>query len=204
MKNPPSNREVEQMVLGSILLDEHLMSEVIDELESKDFYEREHQEIFKAMAYLWQSNTHITVTNVLDRLDTKKSIVTEDYIFDLTDTMASAANFTHYIKQLKELSEKRELYEVSKYLLTEEIKGVSSEELVRKILKTVDGFTTSSNIELVDVKSFSREWLEEFGKPLNKDNIKFGFKMLDDLIMIEPSNLGIIGARPGYYCSRAL
>jgi replicative DNA helicase len=87
---------------------------------------------------------------------------------------------------------------VARYLVETDIKGVSSGNLIAVLNQAIENVNITSNIDLVATKTYANEWLEEFKKPITHDNrLSFGYKMLDDLIMLENTNLGIIGARPG-------
>lgn len=195
-KEKPFNKDIEQAVLAALLMDEKLIGDVIQRISSNDFFISEHKDIYKAIAYLHHNNQIIDFTNVMDRLDYNEVKYDTDYVFGLLDSHVSSVNFPHKVDILLDLSHKRQLYDVSEYILTKDIKGVTVENLVKMYSSVVDGMRITSNIELIEYKDFVDEWFEEFKKPKVLSNFKFGFKMLDELVMLEPTEMGIIGARP--------
>ena len=47
-KLPPQSLEAEMSLLGSLMLDKDAIVKVVDFLESRDFYRRDHQVIYEA------------------------------------------------------------------------------------------------------------------------------------------------------------
>ena len=195
---PPFNLDVEQEVIGALLLDDKLMEEVIHRVSPNDFYNPIHKDIYKAMSYLHHNNQLVDFTNVMDRLDYNKVQYDTDYVFNLTEGTITAKSFESKVERLLDLAHKRGLYEVSKFMLTEDIKGVSMENIIKMFNGELEKANLTSNIELTHTKEYVDEWLVEFQKPLANSKIQFGFQELDKLIMLEPTNLGVIAARPGY------
>jgi len=197
LKQPPHNIEVEQEVLSHILTDGNLMKHVIDELQPSDFYDERHKAIFKACAYLHYNHNKINYQNVYDRLEYYELGGKEnlEYLMSLTEKKDDNEQFVDKVTRLKELAEKRGLYELGIFLTTKDIKGVTHENLVSRIEDVIDSIRITSNLEITKTKNYSDEWLKDFNQGRG-DSLMFGFRLLDDIIMFEPSNLGILGARP--------
>lgn len=196
--NTPHDIELEQEILGMLLVEEKKMKEIIDDVKPTDFYNEFHKSIYKAMAYLHHNNEHIDYTNLLSRLKYKKETKEEqtDYVLSLADTVASMVNFNHKIETLKELSSKRQLYALGEFLSSEDIQGISSENLRAKIETTLDNIKLTSNIEATSVSEYVDEWFKDLMSEEPAGVMLFGLKMLDNHILIKPKNLGIIAARP--------
>jgi replicative DNA helicase len=200
---PPFDENVEQVVLGSIFLEPNLMNEIENTVKPQTFHIELHQDIYKAMLYLHYQNDVVNYNKVMDRMkySYKKNKVNKqvdvDYIFSISDSVPSVANFEHYSNDLIDLAHKRDLWMVSKWVIDNDIKGVSSANLVKMLSTAMENVSVTSNVDLVSTKSYTSEWLEDFKKPISHDKLSFGFKLLDDFIMLEKTNLGIIGARPG-------
>ena len=204
MVEAPYNIQTEQQVLGSLFLDSNLISEIENTVKVQAFYEGIHQDIYKAMLYLHYQNQIVEYSTVIDRLkynykkEKRNTEVPVDYILQLADSVPSVSNFHHYAEILNDLAHKRDLYEVARYIVETDIKGVSSGNLIAVLNQAIENVNITSNIDLVATKTYANEWLEDFKKPITHDNkLSFGFRLLDEMIMLENTNLGIIGARPG-------
>lgn len=197
IQKEPNSLETEQEILGSIFLENKLFEDVVDRIKYTTFHNELHQNIYTAMSYLFYNNQDIDYTSVIDRLETKKIKVDIDYILSLSDTVVSINNFEDKIKRLLDIEHKRNLYNVSKYILTENINGVSNQNLVKKIQSAIEEIDVVNNMEIVDVKQYANEWLEDFKKPISNNKLIFGFKKLDDLIGIETTGMTVIAGSTG-------
>ncbi len=197
-KNIPNNVDLEQEILGLVFLNDKRIKDMVDEIKLEHFYHPHHKEIYEAMLYFYRNNKPINYTDVIDRLKTKKSEVKPDYILGLTDTVASEENAEYKLTQLKEVYEKRKLYEISSYIINNDISGITSEDLSKRIRGVIDNFKVASNIETTDAKDYIDDWFTQLKKPLDETaRYLFGFKGLDDLIMLDKGNLVTVAALAG-------
>lgn len=203
MVEAPFNLETERVILGSIFIEPDLIKDIESMIKPQTFFLEIHKDLFKAMLYLHYQNSIIEYSTVIDRLEytykkekmDKKADV--EYILSLSDSVPSTKNFHTTADILLDIAHKRDLYEVSKFIVENDIKGISSQNLVKTLNQAIENVSITSNVDLVTTKGYASEWLEEFNKPIKHDKLSFGFKLLDDLILLEKTNLGIIGARPG-------
>ena len=65
IKLPPNSQEAEKWVISSIILDnDSLYSATSYFINAEDFYQKEHQFIYKAISQLWESNKTIDVITI--------------------------------------------------------------------------------------------------------------------------------------------
>jgi len=97
---PPQATDLEQAVLGAMMIDGTAMNNVIDILRTKDaFYDPKHQAIFEAMSELYTTTTPIdllTVTEQLRKLGSLEKAGGAYYLSTLTNKVASAAHVEHH------------------------------------------------------------------------------------------------------------
>ena len=94
-KVPPNAMELEEAVLGALLLEKDALNDVIEILQPACFYREEHCHIYTAIQELFQESEPIDILSVTNRL--KKTgqleLVGGAYaIAKLTDRVASSAN----------------------------------------------------------------------------------------------------------------
>ena len=197
----PHNIENEQNILGSIILNDKLVKQITDTVTFKMFFNPLHQKIFKSMMYLYLNNIGIGYETLLDRLKIEigKSMDAEeivDYLIKITGAIATMSQFEARVSNLIDLFRKRELYSLSKTLITTSIEGIASADLVKKIEEKIDGMGITSNIELTNFKDYIEDWVNDQEDETPPIQYKTGFKLLDDKVMIEQGEFYIIGARP--------
>src|SRR3984957_21164464 len=86
-KMPPQATELEEAVLGALMLEKEALTKVIDILREDAFYKDSHQKIFAAIKRLFQRSEPIdilTVTNELRSSEELESIGGAYYISQLT------------------------------------------------------------------------------------------------------------------------
>ncbi|KUK57817.1 MAG: Replicative DNA helicase, partial [Bacteroidetes bacterium 38_7] len=115
-KIPPQALEVEEVVLGALLLEKNALTAVIDFLKPETFYKEAHQRIFSAIKRLFAESQPIdliTVTNELRKTGELEIIGGPYYLAQLTNRVASSANIEFHSRILAEKYIQRELIRVS-------------------------------------------------------------------------------------------
>lgn len=118
---PPQALDLEQSVLGAMMLDNTAVNNAIDILRVKEaFYDPKHQVIFQAIAELYNSTTPIdllTVTEQLRKLGSLEIAGGAYYLSTLTNKIASAAHIEHHSRIIIEKYIQREIIGISNSLL---------------------------------------------------------------------------------------
>lgn len=115
-KIPPQALDLEEAVLGAILIESYAFGEVSHIINSDSFYKEEHKEIFKACDQLNNKGKPIDILTVTEhlRLNGKLDFVGGAFaIVQLTQKINTAANITHHAYIIKEQFTKRELIRLS-------------------------------------------------------------------------------------------
>ena len=115
-KVQPQAPQLEEAVLGAIMLNKDALSVILDILRAESFYKDAHQAIFKAMLGLFEKSQPIDLLTVMEAL--KKSGELEmcggpSYLAELTNRVASAANIEYHARIISQKYIQRELIRVS-------------------------------------------------------------------------------------------
>lgn len=111
-KKMPQAVDLEEAVLGSILIDKDALIETIDVLRVDSFYKDSHQHIFQAILELFEENEPIDMVTVAQHLRTKnllEEVGGSYYLSYLTNRVASSANAKHYAHIVVQKALKRSL-----------------------------------------------------------------------------------------------
>ena len=123
LKTLPQNKEAEQAVLGSILIDQNAMNLVLEEINEDDFYDENHKKIFSSMVDLEKENKPIDILTLYDKLKTKKSLLKEvggsSYLSQLVEIVPSSTNVSFYAKSVKEKSVLRSMIKTASEIIVE-------------------------------------------------------------------------------------
>lgn len=204
-KLPPQALDLEESVLGALMLEKDALTNVIDILKPENFYKDANKEIYQSIIDLFNDSEPIdllTVTSQLKKNGKLEYVGGSFYVTQLTTRVNSASNIEYHARIILEQSIKRQLIEVSG-----EVQKEAYED-------TTDVFDLLDNTEqsLFDIseshirKNYSqvkgsKEAIDELqAKKTRKDGITgvpSGFIDLDNITSgWQPSDLVIIAGRP--------
>jgi len=205
-KVPPQALELEEAVLGAIMLEKNAIVEVMDILKPESFYKEEHQKIFQAIIDLSSSDKAIdilTVTEELRKRNQLEEIGGPLYITQLTSRVASAAHVDFHSRIVAQKFIQRELIRVSSEIQNRafddsidvnDLLDFSESELFNVAQSNIKKETTKINLLIKEAIN----QIEEAGK--REDSligVPSGFTKLDRLTSgWQKSDLVIIAARP--------
>ena len=118
---PPQATDLEEAVLGALMLDANALNTAIDLLHEEFFYKPEHQAIFRAIHKLFEKNQPVdmmTVTNQLRQTGDLEAAGGAFHISELTSHIVSAAHIEYYARVLSEKYISRELIRISTETIT--------------------------------------------------------------------------------------
>ena len=113
---PPQALDVEQAVLGAMLLEGECVDLAMEELTPSCFYDPKHRMIFEAMVSLVSEHTSVdilTVSNALKLKGCLEEVGGPVMLANLSEKVGSAAHIEYYIKILKQKTVQRELITAS-------------------------------------------------------------------------------------------
>jgi replicative DNA helicase len=205
-KIPPQALDLEEAVLGALMIEKDAILTVIDILKPESFYKDAHQKIFKAVLDLASRQEPIdmlTITEQLRRNETLEEIGGPYYITHLTSKVASAAHVEFHSRIVAQKYIQRELIRVSseiQSLAFDDSKDV--DELLdfseSAIFKIAEG---SIKKEIQPINVLVKEaiiQIQEAGKRTDSlSGVPSGFTQLDRITSgWQRSDMIIVAARP--------
>ena len=115
-KLPPQAIELEEAVLGALMLEKEALTNIIDILREDVFYRDAHKKIFAAIRRLFERSEPIdilTVTNELKKTEDLEAVGGAYYISQLTSRIASSANVEYHARIVLQKYIQRELINFS-------------------------------------------------------------------------------------------
>ena len=121
-KLPPQALELEEAVLGALMLEKDALTDVIDKLKPENFYKEVHQKIYQAICDLFSKSEptdYLTVINELKRNGDLEVVGGPYYITQLTAKIASTANTEFHAHIILQKFIQRELIRISSGVIEE-------------------------------------------------------------------------------------
>ncbi|GAA4824294.1 replicative DNA helicase [Algivirga pacifica] len=112
----PHDHELEQAVIGALLLEKEALTDVIEILKVDTFDKEAHQLIYEAIITLFGETEPIDLLTVINRLKKSGSLEKAGgpaYIASLTQKVNSAANIIFHCRLLVEYAIKRQMIQIS-------------------------------------------------------------------------------------------
>ena len=203
----PQNLEAEMSVLGVAFLDDKLISKIVEEVNEDMFYDNRNKKLFQAIKSLHEQSIAIDVTTVSNELDKTKNFSAVggiEYLTEVIDSVATAANLDYYINIIKEKAIVRNLINTATDIVTEayeEEDNVTSllDTAEKNILDVVRSRQTSEFVPISEALRSAQEQLEYLAQ--NKSTIsglETGFIDLDKATSgLHEGEMIVIAARPG-------
>ena len=206
-KLPPQAIDVEEAVLGALMLEKNALNTVIDVLRPESFYKDAHQKIFGVIHYLFHNAQPIdilTVTQQLKKNGELDIVGGPYYISQLTNRVASAANIEFHARIILQKHIQRELIRIS----TEIVKDAYEEttdvlSLLDKAEKNLFAIAEGNLRKQYDsMQGLISKAIKEFetaaSMPEGLSGVPSGFTELDRVTAgWQKSDLIIAAARPG-------
>jgi replicative DNA helicase len=205
-KVPPHHMEAERSVLGAILLDNEVLSGVLEILTPEDFYKESHRMIFDRILDLFDRNEPadmVTVSNALRSRDQLGATGGMEYLSVLVEQVPTSANAPYYARIVKEKATLRKLIRKSSEILQECYEDRTDLEdfldhVERGIFEVAEDRARRSFFPLKDIIKASFETIEQlYERKTLITGVPSGFVDVDTLTSgFQPSDLIVVAARP--------
>jgi replicative DNA helicase len=206
-KLPPQALDLEEAILGALMLEKNALTAVIEFLRPDHFYTEQHKEIYTAIIDLFKASEPVDMRTVVAQLRKSAKIEVVGgayYIAELTSKVSSAANIEYHARIIIEMAIKRDLIQIASQIHHDAYEDTTDVfELLDKTEQNIFQISDSNlrkNYE--NMKSLMFRAIQELqDKKNHKDGltgVPSGFSRLDRVTSgWQKSDLVIIAARPG-------
>jgi replicative DNA helicase len=206
-KVPPQALDLEEAVLGALMIEKDALTNVVDILKPQSFYKEAHQRIYNAILTLFRNSEPVDLRTVSMQLRKTGELEFSGgafYITELTSRVNSAANIEYHARIISEMSMKREMIATASEILKDAYEDTT--DVFKLLDKTEQALfsISESNIRknYERMGSLIQQALQDLEKrALQKDGltgVPTGFSSLDRVTSgWQRSDLVILAARPG-------
>jgi replicative DNA helicase len=205
-KIPPQALDLEEVVLGAMMIDKKGVDEVIDILSPDAFYKDANKYIFEAIFKLFENSEPVDLLTVSSQLkkDQKLDLVGGDfYLISLTQRVSSSAHIEFHARIILQKYIQRSLIKISNEIIEDaydETKDVFDllDNAEAKLYEVTQGNVKKSTETAQSLVIQAKKKIEEISNKEGMSGIPSGFDKLDKLTSgWQPSDLVIVAARPG-------
>src|SRR5450631_3112768 len=205
-KVPPQAKELEEAVLGAIMLEKSAFDTVVEILKPECFYVEGHQRIYRAMQGLAIKSLPIDLLTVVEELKMREELEQIGgpyYVTKLTNTVVSSANIEAHSRIILQKFIQRELIRISGEIIGEAYEDSTDvfdllDDAESKLFEITNNHLRKNfdSIDTVLVKTIQR--IEDLRNTKDEiSGVPSGFGSLDRITYgWQPTDLIILAARP--------
>lgn len=205
-KVPPQAKDLEEAVLGALMLEKSAFDTVVEILKPECFYVEAHQRIFRSMQSLSNKSQPIDILTVAEELKFKEELEMVGgayYVTKLTNAVVSSANIEAHARIILQKFIQRELIRISGEIIGDAYEDSTDvfdllDDAESKLFEITNNHLRKNfdTIDSVLVKTIQR--IEDL-RHKNEDitGVPSGFPSLDRVTYgWQPTDLIILAARP--------
>lgn len=205
-KIPPQALDLEEAVLGALMLDKEALTDVIDVLKPESYYRESNQVIYASILDLFQRSEPIdilTVTQELKKQGKLEEVGGAFYIAQLTNRVASSANVEYHARIIAQKHIQRELIKISSQTIEmayDETVDVFDllDSAEAKLFEVAEGNIRKSYEDMNKLLHKAVKHLETISKQDGTSGVPTGFSALDRVTGgFQKSDMIVLAARPG-------
>ena len=204
----PHNLEAESALLGCIIIDGDIQSELLESLKDEDFYQESNRLVFDAMRKVYGGRKPVdivTLTDMLEREGTLERAGGLQRITELAELTPSAANYKQYFEIVRRDAIRRSLIRAANGIIEVSTKGTEAREAIAfaekqvyDISKQEDGSQLSGLSDGAVIRQVLGKFEDIQSDPNAFRGLPTGFKHLDRITNgLQRSDLIVVAARPG-------
>ncbi len=204
----PHNLEAEAALLGCLIMDAEVQSDILERLRDEDFYQESHRVILAAMRAVYASHRTIDPVTLTDELTKSGDLEKAGGVQAITELAAntpSSANYREYLAILRRDAVNRALIRAANKVIEncqtgpEERDAVSyAEKLVYDISREEDSSDLRGLADGKDLEAILNKFEDIYRDPTTYRGLETGFTKLDKITHgLQKGTLDIIAARPG-------
>jgi len=205
-KIPPQAVDLEEVVLGAMMIDKKGVDEVIDILHADAFYKDAHRFIYEAIFKLFETSEPVdllTVSAQLKKDGHLEAVGGDFYLIKLTQKVASSAHIEFHARIILQKYIQRSLIKISNEIIEDAYNESSDvfdllDNAEAKLYEVTQGNLKRSVETAQNLVIQAKKKIEEIANKEGLSGIPSGFDKVDKLTSgWQPSDLIIIAARPG-------
>jgi len=205
-KIPPQAVDLEEAVLGAMMIDKKGVDDVIDILHDDVFYKEAHRLIYAAIFTLFKNSEPtdlLTVANQLRKTEHLDAVGGDFYLIGLTQKVASSAHIEFHARIILQKYIQRKLISISAEIIEEAYDETVDvfdllDDAESKLFEVTQGNLKKGSESAEGLVDQAIKKIQEISNKQGMSGVATGFTRLDELTSgWQPSDLVILAARPG-------
>ncbi|MAM22122.1 MAG: replicative DNA helicase [Croceibacter sp.] len=205
-KLPPQATDLEEVVLGAMMIDKKGVDEIIDILNPDVFYKQSHQYIFEAIFKLFENSEPVDLLTVSQQLKKDQKLEAAGgnfYLVQLTQKVSSSAHIEFHARIILQKYIQRSLIKISNEIIEQSYDETTDvfdllDTAESKLYEVTQGNIKRSSETARELVIQAKKKIEDISNKEGLSGVSSGFERVDKLTSgWQPSDLIIMAGRPG-------
>lgn len=189
---PSAGLEAERAVIGAMLIDESIVSQVLAEVDERDFSSANNRLIFQAAREVFREGGHPDAITINGKLGYASGSPQQRQLIELmevTPTSASWREYAHLMREQAALTRIR--------ALSAQVNGAATLDEARPLLSEMQAQMTSRRgVKVVPMLELLKEFSARHASGAASDYIGFGLDVLDNNSFVRRGDVVVLGGYP--------
>ncbi len=202
---PPFSQAAEEALLGAILLDSNVMSDIAEIVSSNDFYRPQNRKIFEHLVSMMEKSEPIDIITLQENLKEKKLLKKVGgavYLDQLFDNVPASQNAKRYAGIIHKMALRRTIANVGQDLIDLAVDSPETSEKImdivgQKFFSLAQVESSKDNVRMTDMIVDLNETIDKLRREKGWSGLETGFTQLDNMLGgLQKSDFIILAARP--------
>lgn len=191
-QTPSRGLDAERAVIGSLLIDPEITSQILAAVDERDFSSTPNRLIFQAAREIFRAGGHADAVTINAKLGYASGSPQQQYLIDLMDVTPTSASWREYAQLMHEQAALGRIR-----ALSAQINGAATLDDVRPLLSELQGQMTSRRgVRVVPMLDLLREFSERHASGAAADYVGFGLDVLDHNSFVRRGDVVVLGGYP--------
>ena len=191
-ESPGAGLEAERAVLGSMLIDESIVSQVLAEVDERDFSSTSHRLIFQAAREVFREGGHADAITINGKLGYASGSPQQRQLIELMEITPTSASWREYAQLMREQAALGRIRAFSAQL-----NGAATLDEARPLLSEMQAqMTARRGVEVVPMLQLLQDFSQRHASGASSDYIGFGLEVLDHNSFVRRGDVVVLGGYP--------
>lgn len=184
--------DAERAVLGALLIDDGIVTQVLSEVDERDFTSALNRLIFQAARAVLRDGGHVDAVNINAKLGAALGPDQQQYLLQLMELTPTSASWREYAQLMREQAALGRVR-----ALAAQINGAATLDEVRPLLSELQGqMTARRGVKVVTMTQMLARFAERHAAGRKPDYVSFGLEVLDRNSFVQRGDVVILGGYP--------
>lgn len=189
---PSASLDAERAVLGSLLIDDSIVSEILATVDERDFTSTVNRLVFQAARAILREGGHPDAVTIRAKLGGALGADADKFLIDLMEITPTSANWREYAQLMREQAALGRIR-----MLSVSLSSAATLDECRPLVAELQGaLSARRGVNIVHMAELLERFAERHASGASPDYAKFGIEVLDSNTFVRGGDVVVLGGYP--------